>query len=97
MLQNSYVSTFPTLSLIPGINNSGGGNDFRNLHFCFNSGNSLLSGNWLRPIALGPPELPRHQAGASAAATRGAYLTRSRLKVDDFGDFTVGWRARAPR
>ena len=49
---------------------------------------------WLRPIALGRPELPRHQAGASAAATRGAYLTRSRLKVDDFGDFTVGWRAR---
>ena len=27
------------LSLIPGINNSGGGNDFRNLHFCFISGN----------------------------------------------------------
>ena len=37
-----------------------------------------------------PEEPPR------SAATRGAYLTRSRLKVDDFGDFTVGWRARAP-
>ena len=43
-----FGPTFPTLSLIPGINNSGGGNDFRNLHFCFNSGNSLLSGTVLR-------------------------------------------------
>ena len=48
---------------------------------------------WLRPIALGPTELPRHQAGASAAATRRAYLIRSRLKVDDSEGFTVGWRA----
>ena len=34
-----FGPTFPTLSLIPGINNSGGGNDFQNLHFCFNSRN----------------------------------------------------------
>ena len=49
---------------------------------------------WLRPIALRPAELPGHQAGASAAATRRAYVARSRLKVGDSEGFTVGWRAR---
>ena len=44
-------------------------------------------------LLSGPGRLPRYQAGASAAATRGAYSTRSRLKVDDSEGFTVGWRA----
>ena len=69
-------------------------------HFSDQSGGLLC---WLRPIALGPAELPGHQAGASAAATRRAYRTRSRLEVDDSEGFTVEWRApraaprRAPR
>ena len=52
-------STFPTLSLIPGMNNSGGGNDFRNLHFCFNSGNSLLRGMTTRSCGRYPFRVPR--------------------------------------
>ena len=36
---NGYTFTFPKIGLIPGILNSGGGNDFRNLHPHFNSGN----------------------------------------------------------
>ena len=46
MLQNGYTCNFPTIGLIPGILNSGGGNDFQNLHFFFNSANYKTSGTF---------------------------------------------------
>ena len=37
--KNGYTSNFSAIAVIPGILNSGGGNDFRNLHFFLSSRN----------------------------------------------------------